>query len=382
MLLRTRCVASAASGQLFQNRMNIISAYLKKWLLVSAAALGLMASLTSCDSVIYDDEGDCSVTYRLKFRYDRNMLWADAFANEVKTVRLYAFSKNTGLLAWQHTADAADIAAEGMTLDLPAGDYTLLTWCSGAESATEGSAFTIPDATPGRTRIDDLTCGINIGSGDTCRRSLPALYHGRMDVTLPESEFDRGDFCYTMPLTKDTKHVRIILQHLSGEKVNPDDFVFTIKEDNGLLGADNRPVEGNTIVYGPYHTGSASTDKTSPDAYPTTSRNATISTVSTAIADLSLSRLMADRKARLTITTNDGEETGVTDLSLTEYALMLMDGLDRPFEGKNELERSQDYLDRQDEYALVFFLDENNQWIATSIIINEWKIVLNNVDFS
>jgi len=36
-------------------------------------------SLSSCDSAIYDDEGDCSVHYRVTFTYDMNMKWANAF---------------------------------------------------------------------------------------------------------------------------------------------------------------------------------------------------------------------------------------------------------------------------------------------------------------
>ncbi len=369
--------------------MNIISAYLKKWLLAAAAALGCMALLTSCDSVIFDDEGDCSVTYRLKFRYDRNMKWADAFTNEVKTVRLYAFSKNTGTLAWQQMVEAADIAAEGMTLDLPAGDYTLLAWCTGVEdgTATAADAYTIPAAKVNTTRIDDLTCRLSRGEGGECALQLPALFHGRMDVTLPESEFDGGEFFWTMDLTKDTNHVRIILQHLSGEPVNPDDFTFTIEEENGLLGADNDRLPDEPIVYSPYHTASGLTEMTTPEDYydktitrsttaPAATRGVTISSVSMAIADLNVSRLMADSKALLTIKADDGDDTGITRLSLTEYALLLMDGYNRRFTGP------QDYLDRQDEYALVFFLDENDKWIATSIIINSWKVVINNASLN
>ena len=41
----------------------------------------------------------------------------------------------------------------------------------------------------------------------------------------------------------------------------------------------------------------------------------------------------------------------------------------------------QEYLDRQDDYTLTFFLDRNQKWIGTSIIINSWKVVLSNVDF-
>ena len=45
--------------------------------------------LYACDGLIYDGEGDCSVSYRVKFRYDYNMKFADAFAHEVDVVTLY-----------------------------------------------------------------------------------------------------------------------------------------------------------------------------------------------------------------------------------------------------------------------------------------------------
>ena len=51
----------------------------------------LAATIASCDSVLEFDEGDCTVEYRVKFKYDYNMKYANAFANEVKTVTLYAF---------------------------------------------------------------------------------------------------------------------------------------------------------------------------------------------------------------------------------------------------------------------------------------------------
>ena len=42
----------------------------------------------------------------------------------------------------------------------------------------------------------------------------------------------------------------------------------------------------------------------------------------------------------------------------------------------------QEYLDRQDEYNMTFFLDENNRWLATTIIINSWRVVLNPTDLN
>ena len=46
----------------------------------------------------------------------------------------------------------------------------------------------------------------------------------------------------------------------------------------------------------------------------------------------------------------------------------------------NEALSDQEYLDRQDEYNLVFFLDDRGSWISSQIIINGWKLVLNDVE--
>ena len=55
-----------------------------KWLAMSSCA----SLLYACDGVIYDGEADCSVNYRVKFRYDYNMKLAEAFAPEVNAVTL------------------------------------------------------------------------------------------------------------------------------------------------------------------------------------------------------------------------------------------------------------------------------------------------------
>lgn len=54
------------------------------WLL-----LPLSLTLVSC-SWWHDDQEGCEATRRVRFVYDMNMLYADAFAHEVKTVTLHA----------------------------------------------------------------------------------------------------------------------------------------------------------------------------------------------------------------------------------------------------------------------------------------------------
>ena len=57
-------------------------------------AMTLGSAVVSCDSILGEEEVDCSVEYRVKFKYDYNMKYADAFSREVGTVTLYAFDDN------------------------------------------------------------------------------------------------------------------------------------------------------------------------------------------------------------------------------------------------------------------------------------------------
>ena len=366
--------------------MNVLSTSLKRKSRQWFVAAFVVCVLVSCDSAIYDYEEDCSVTNLVVFRYDRNMKWADAFANEVLSIRLYAFDKQ-GTLVWQQTESGEELASEGyaITLDLSAGDYTLLAW-AGLENGEkqEEESFSVPEAHIGKTRIENLCCSLNRkyeGTDAHSKRRLYPLFHGLMDVSLPDSE-DGGTFTHMMSLTKNTNHVRVILQHLSGEPVDPDDFTFRIDEENGLMAHDNSLLADEKIIYHAYHTVSGTTDMDIDD-YPdaggkqkanikSTSGKA-VTSMSVAIADLSVARLTEGRKSFLTI---ENKEGGITArVPLVDYALLLKDGYGREMS-------AQDYLDRQDEYSLTFFLDERDKWIATSIIINSWKIVLDDVDFN
>jgi len=365
--------------------MAVITTYLKKQVRALFAAAVLCCAAASCDSVIYDYEGDCSVTYRVKFRYDKNMKWADAFAHEVKSVHLYAFDTDS-LLVWQRSEKGEALAREdyAMTLDLPAGDYHLLAWCGIENDGERAESFTVPEAEVGRTRMAQLQCRLNrtYDAGAACsKEKLYSLYHGMLDVSLPRSD-DKADYLYTMELTKDTNHVRVILQHLSGEDVDVNDFTFRIEDANGLMDYDNTLLPDEPIVYHAYSTGSG-TAGLGIDDYPEKNKAgrrtaaAGITSVSVAIADFTIARLVEDRDAILVIETKEDEKLEtetVARIPLTDYALLLKDTY------KEEM-TDQEYLDRQDEYALTFFLDNRYRWIGTSIIINSWKVVLNNVDF-
>lgn len=331
------------------------------------STFALLLLLASCNSIIYDEEGDCTVTNKLQFVYDKNMKFADAFKHEVTSVSLYAFDKTTGKLAWQTTDKGDALAQDGyaITLPLSAGDYDLVAWC-GLDNETSEESFTVKQMTVGTSTCADLSCSLNRkhdndGKAYTDSYLYP-LFHGQLSLSLPNRD-DGGEYTYKMPLTKDTNHLRIILQHLSGKDVDVSKFSFTLEDENGLLDYNNEPMDDEAIAYHEWN-------KESGAAGVETNGNAQTS-IKVAIADLTVSRLMVDHKVYLTIRNADNKV--VLKIPFIDYALLV--------KGKyNEDIDDQDYLDRQDEYSMTFFLDEKDDWNDAFIYINSWRVVLSNVD--
>lgn len=303
------------------------------------------------------------------------MKFADAFANEVKSVHLYAFNSDN-ILVWQNVESGSALASGNyfMPLTLEPGNYHLVAWCGLDNENATSTSFSVGQATVGVTTLSQLKCRLNTKHDATGNAyvdtQLTPLFHGDMDVTLPDT--DNGEtYTYTMSLTKDTNSVSVILQHLSGESVDVNDFEFTIDCDNGSLDYDNTVLDNENICYTAWE---KMTGMASLDSYTDTSTNTTtpsFRTVEIAIANLSVARLTPNKKCYLTIKTAEGQTAA--RIPLTDYALLLRNAT-------NAMMDDQEYLDRQDEYALTFFLDESQRWISTSIIINSWRLVLSDID--
>lgn len=318
--------------------------------------------LYACDGLIYDGEGDCSVSYRVKFRYDYNMKFADAFAHEVDVVTLYLLDAD-GRVVWQRTEQGEALAADGyaMTVDVEPGEYGLLAWCG----TTDKGSFSIPETTVGK----QLTCTLDrqhdAGNKAFVTEDLDRLFHG----WLPEQTFGKteGTYTYTVPLVKNTNNVRVVLQHISGEAVDKDRFVFTITGTNGSMDWDNTLLPDEPVTFYAWHTdaGEAGMDP-GIEAMPIVSR----AVFSAAIAELTVPRLVKGQELRLTVT---DKETGRTVFSipLIDYALLVKGFYNRDMD-------DQEYLDRQDVYDMVFFLDESDRWLDAYIYVNSWKVVLHN----
>lgn len=339
---------------------------------VCMASVCLLA-MSSCDNWLYEEEGDCSVYYRLKFRYDMNLKWADAFANEVTSIHLYAFDKS-GVLAWQKAEQIVPGTAENysMLLDLPAGDYKLLAWCGLQNDGEQDESFSVPEARVEETRMEQLQCALNRQhdeSGAYSNEHLYRLFHGVLDVSLPVND-DGGSYEYIMSLIKNTNHIRVILQHLSGVDVNKDDFIFRIDDENGLMAYDNELLEDENINYRPW-------DVQNVEAGIGMDGNRAVSNVKGLVADFTVGRLIETHRKKmiLAIDTKDGKK--VARIPVMDYALMGKEYYEKEYRyPMNERQ----FLDRLDECVMTLFLDENNNWVSSVIQILSWRVVLSNVD--
>lgn len=323
--------------------------------------------MTSCTNLIYDEEGDCEVTYQLQFIYDKNMKFADAFAHEVKSVRVYVFDENDQLV-WTATESGEHLSSGEyrMKLSLLPGNYHLLAWC-GADNNPGDEHFTIASGSSKVTTFEEVKCYLNrtnTGENAVSDKCLHALYHGEESLELADYSAQGGTYTYPVYLTKDTNTIRIVLQQLSGNDLDENDFEFTITDQNGYMAADNSLLPDETITYCPWaqYSGYAGIEESNP-------RSRVITDVKAAIAELTVARLMADRHRDMILTVSsktDGHT--IIRIPVIDYCLLV-----KGYEHNNLSD--QDYLDRQDEYSMVFFIDENHEWLASSVLINSWRVV-------
>lgn len=348
--------------------------HIGKYIAAGFAGLMLMG-LASCSGFIFDDEGDCEVTHTMRFRYEKNLKWADAFPSEVKAVNLYAFdSDGVFVKEFSGAGEALADPSYGIRLDLPAGDYRFVAWCG----LVDGESFTVPQPRAGVTTIEDLTCSLNtirtaalVEDGGYSDRKLDFLYHGYLEASITDdvSVLDRE---YTMYLTKDTNHIRIIVQELSGEGLEADDYDIMIQDDNGEMAYDNELRPGGVVTYRPWF---QDTDElgVGKDA-----AEGGLQYINGLYADLTVARMMASHEddMMLTITRRDSKEI-VARIPILQYALLSK----RYYEDAygHAMPDDQEFLDREDEYVMTFFL-VNHKLVDGLVMVHSWRIVRHDYD--
>lgn len=338
----------------------------------SMALTGMVAAagFSSCES-FYNGEGDCDPHYYVKYVYDMNMEWADAFGSQVNSVELYVFDPETGDLVAQYSEDNASALASNdylMPIDLKPGNYDFVAWCG--LSNNKENLFSLSSI----SKKSEAHCTLQRsyeGGKAYQKKQLNALFHGKVTASLPNTE---GDHIVTVKLIKDTNNITLSMQHVSGQTLTSDMFTVTMAEANGHLGHDNSVMDDEEIEFRPWSVRSGAVD-ISPDTKADDSDN-----LNYFMAELSTSRLMADRDPRINIVDN---ETGnlVYSIPIVKWATTFRS---EQYEDANNhvhvITDNQEYLDRQSNFEVMLYLDnkDDNGWHAAAIFINSWRVVEQN----
>lgn len=328
-------------------------------MVMAAAALATSAmALQSCQGLVYDDLDPCPQGARLRFVYDYNMEFANAFPAQVDCLTLLVYDA-AGNYVKTITETSNVLADENwrMTIDLPAGRYSFVAY---GGLACDKPSFHFVETPAAGSRLNTLEVAMN----DNCIDADPGvdlhpLFYGNLDLSIPANSMDYVDA--TLYMLRDTNSIRILLQNVDGTPVNPDDFVFEIDANNTLMAWNNDVIPTSTgITYSPWVVDQKTIGSVD---------NGDLSAV--AYAEFSVARLIEDAPVTLNVTGLKFHQK-VLSIPLVKYLLM--------FKGEHIKNMDdQEYLDRENHWDIILFI-RGDRWIDTYIAVNDWIVRINNAE--
>lgn len=326
------------------------------------AVICLAALVTGgCSSVIYDDLDECPSGLQLRFVFNYNLLKADAFASQVKSVNVWAFD-NTGAFVWSgaESGDALTEPAYIMKTPLGAGTYDFVAWCG-----LDGNAdFNLSTYKPASKQELEIKLAMLEKEGKNVSSShFKSLFNGVVTgVVYAVDPIRPSVMTVTVPLVKDTNDIAVMLSNLDGTPIDSENFTVTFTyADSWLEWNNNVAADCPTVTYTPWSTLYGETSLAPVDRSSGAVR-------STLLYELSTSRLIDGGAAWLDVVRNEDNVT-IIHVPLIEYFLLEKGS-------RYDEYTDQEYLDRRDDYSALFFIDSNNNWyMAGGVFINSWAIV-------
>lgn len=305
------------------------------------SCLLLLLVLFSCTSI---DETLPECRLYVRFRYDYNMEFSDAFASQVNRVDVFVFDKDGTFVIKKSEQGETLGGSYRMPLPLPVGEYRIAAWAGMSDD------FEMPEPVAGKTTLEELTVRMKREESLVHNKALNPLWYGGVQAV---SFTGRQEQTETVSLIKDTNKFRFILQKSGpGEELDINDCLFEVRADNGYYDWNNDLLDDDMISYRPYYL-----EKVEDVGI---------------VVEMNTMRLLEHKKVYLTLTRkSDGKE--LMRIDLIPYLLLTkMEGHNIP---------AQEYLDRQSEYAIVFFYNpELLNFLSTKIVINGWTIWLKGED--
>lgn len=341
-------------------------------MLLTLPAVGLL----SCN-LVKEDLDECPPELQpkleLRFVYDYNMEFANAFHKQVDCLSAYFFNEDGNLVAVEKVTDSNLLADEAYRMypEIEPGKYTVVAY-GGMEC--DQSSFSHINTPVDGLKLTDLHVALD---GDCLtepdRLRLHNHYYGKAEFTYDALK----DTYATVELMRNTNSIQIALQHVNGSEIDHNDFVFEIIDDNDHFNHENNLLPTGEITYKPWNTENRSTGTVGSRADGSVEEREWYA----AIAQFTTSRLVHNKGVSTTLKVSKAD-TGETifKVPLVNYMLMFKDG--DTTSGAAGM-GNQEYLDRENSWRFVFFLDDSNDnlWVSTRIIVNDWEVRLNNTDF-
>ncbi len=334
-----------------------------------AAAVGIGAFTTSCD-MVYDDLDPCDNGIRVQFVYTYHIqMSGNAFPTNADCVTLYVFNDEDYLVATKtETSDVLRDENYRMTLDLEPGDYKLMAYAG--LDCDKASHYSLTD-TRATVKYEDMGVALFPRClGDNADdRNLHDLFVGVGEVTVNDGS---GYDDVQVKMMRNTNQIRINLQQLNYQPVDGNDFEFKIVDDNTRYDYLNNCPKMGDVEYHPWKKGSAS-------AGWVAGSNFEPAEVKVGFANIATGRLLLENNPRLVVYDKKEENNKIIDIPLIPYLMLSLPEIKESHKMYKNLQ-PQEYLDRENQWNLYFFLDENRAWVEARIVINNWEVRIDNVD--
>lgn len=201
-------------------------------MLYAVLMIGCLLSITSCDSLIYDDLSECPQGVNFSFYKQTPCESGPSYPAAIKQVRVFAFDENN-VLAEEFNANNISLSADYL-LETPfhkIGKFTFVAWGGQDLSTYDFSQFT-----KGSTTKQQMFLSMQRQGEEVSQHPLP-LYYGAS--TQPLEIIDRSDFGSVFDLVSFnmqelTNRVRFTLHGLS----KTDDYSVVITDDNSKYDFD------------------------------------------------------------------------------------------------------------------------------------------------
>lgn len=341
-----------------------------------AAVIAPTVGLTSCSDFVYDNMEDCPSGLRVRFVYDHNMEFANAFHSQVDCVTLHVYDAQGHLVdTFTETTDVLADENYRMNVDLPAGEYQLVAY-GGMECDQSSFVYTGGKPQKGHLISDRQVALRPECLTDPALRKLHHHFYGDVLASVSPDDIDYSEV--TLKMKKNTNTIRILLQHLDYTPVDHNDFNFEITTDNTLMAHNNDVIATDgPAVYVPWSRGNIDIGPQGPQAPQARADGLPQSPNSSiAYAEFATARLIhgSDTRLRIKSLKNPDNPKSQLDIPIINY----LEAVRSDYYASMP---HQEYLDRENNWQMTFFLDRNNVWYRVEIKVADWTVRIPLIEF-